>query len=174
MNHILNVEIKAISNNQDFIRNILLEKKALYKGVDHQVDTYFKVSNGRMKLRVGKIENNLIHYERENKAGPKQANVILYKSNPESTLNELLSTALGVLVIVDKEREIYFIDNVKFHIDKVKYLGSFVEIEAIDKEGNIGYERLLEQCNYYLNLFGIQKDDLVSNSYSDLILVNKN
>ena len=77
---------------------------------------------------------------------------------------------MGSLVIVDKRRKIYFIDNVKFHIDTVKGLGSFVEIEAIDKTGNIGKKKLLQQCNKYLKLLNISNKDLLSNSYSDLLM----
>ena len=76
-------------------------------------------------------------------------------------------------VVVDKKREIYFIDNVKFHVDQVEDLGTFVEIEAIDMTGEIGKEKLLEQCEYYLNLFDISKNDLVEYSYSDLLLKKK-
>ena len=81
----------------------------------------------------------------------------------------MLTDALGIFQAVDKKREIYFIENVKFHIDKVKNLGSFIEIEAIDKTGKIGKQKLLEQCNYYLKLFGVSKFDLISKSYSDLL-----
>jgi adenylate cyclase class IV len=45
-----------------------------------------------------------------------------------------------------------------------------MEIEAIDEDGNIGREKLLEQCDEYLGLFGIPQTDLVSVSYSDLLL----
>jgi adenylate cyclase, class 2 len=166
----INIEIKAKSNNQDTIREILKSKNADFKGVDHQIDTYFKVDNGRLKLRQGKIENYLIYYQRENKEGPKQSDVILFKSDPESSLKEILTKALGILVVVDKKREIYFIDNVKFHLDAVKDLGRFVEIEAIDNEGTIGKDRLLEQCQFFLDLFEISKEDLISVSYSDLLL----
>jgi len=79
---------------------------------------------------------------------------------------------LGTLAVVDKQREIYFIDNVKFHIDNVRNLGSFVEIEAIDRNGTIGIEKLTEQCNYYMNLFKIEKNDLIDISYSDMMLRN--
>ena len=74
------------------------------------------------------------------------------------------------MVVVDKSREIYFIDNVKFHIDSVKDLGTFVEIEATDADCSIGKNKLLEQCQHYLDLFKISKEDLISNSYSDLLL----
>lgn len=166
----INIEIKAKSNNQDAIREILKSKNADFKGIDHQIDTYFKVNNGRLKLREGKIENHLIHYQRENKEGPKQSDVTLFKSDPKSSLKEILTKALGILVVVDKKREIYFIDNVKFHIDIVEDLGTFVEIEAIDNDGTIGKDKLLEQCQFFLDLFKISQEDLISVSYSDLLL----
>lgn len=169
---ITNIEIKARSNKQDAIRDLLLTAGAEFRGTDHQTDTYFRVPHGRLKLREGHIENQLIHYRRANHKGPKQADVLLFPSVPGSGLKEILTAALGILVVVDKVREIYFIGNVKFHLDHVKGLGSFVEIEAIDKEGTIGRETLLEQCNHYLGLFGIIPEELVSVSYSDMLLTD--
>lgn len=166
----INIEIKARTTDLDSIREILKAKNADFIGVDHQVDTYFKVDSGRLKLREGNIENHLIYYERENTKGPKKSSVMLYKNNPDSNLKEILLKSLGVLTVVDKHREIYFIDNVKFHLDSVLGLGTFVEIEAIDKDGTIGNEKLLEQCNYYLNLLLVLKEDLLAASYSDLLL----
>lgn len=152
------------------IRKLLNSHSAIKKGTDHQIDTYFKVPKGRLKLREGNIENHLIYYERTDGDGPKQSKILLYKSKPGSSLKTILSQALSVLVLVDKIREIYFIENVKFHLDEVKDLGSFVEIEAIDYSGKIGLPKLNKQCNYYLKIFKITKKDLVSGSYSDLIL----
>jgi len=166
----LNIEIKARTTEPDKIREILKSNSADFIGVDRQVDTYFNVASGRLKLREGNIENHLIYYERENTRGPKKSSVMLYKNNPDSNLKELLTKALRVLAVVDKHREIYFIGNVKFHLDNVVGLGTFVEIEAIDKEGTLGNEKLLEQCNYYLNLLLVSKEDLLATSYSDLLL----
>lgn len=170
----LNIEIKAKSNNQDWIREVLKSHKAEFKGVDHQIDTYFKVNSGRLKLREGIIENSLVHYDREDKKGPKQSHVTFYKSADKNSLKEILTKALGVLIVIDKTREIYFIDNVKFHIDDIKDLGTFVEIEAIDFEGKLGKEKLLEQCNRFLNLFKISQANLIANSYSDMLIQKKN
>lgn len=165
-----NIEIKAKAKDQDKIREVLKSKNADFKGVDYQIDTYFKVDNGRLKLREGKIENHLIYYQRENEKGPKQSDVVLFQFDPESSLKEILINSLGVLAVVHKRREIYFIDNVKFHIDVVENLGSFVEIEAIDKDGVIGKDKLLQQCQFFLDLFKISQEDLISVSYSDLLL----
>ena len=167
---ILNIEIKAKSNNHDKVRQILQSRNAESKGTDHQIDTYFNVSHGRLKLREGNIEHNLIHYHREDKEGPKQSIVTLYQPQPDSTLKTILENSIGILTTVDKTREIFFIDNVKFHIDTVKELGTFIEIEAIDRDGSIGEETLLEQCNDYMELFEISKIDLLAQSYSDMML----
>ncbi|MCF8369670.1 MAG: class IV adenylate cyclase [Bacteroidales bacterium] len=170
----INVEIKARCTDAHKIATILHEHNAVFKGVDHQVDTYFYVPDGRLKLREGNIENALIHYNRNNDAGPKTSEVSLYKSNPGSTLKELLVKSLGVLVVVDKKRKIYFIENVKFHLDEVEGLGGFVEIEAIDAEGVLGKEKLEEQCNAYIRMLGIKEHDLVKLSYSDMLLDKNN
>ena len=99
------------------------------------------------QLREGTIENALIYYERENQAEPKQSNVIVTQTRPDSTLKALLSHALGILVVVEKQREIYFIDNVKFHIDAVNGLGHFIEIEAIGQDRRLVEKRTgLTRC----------------------------
>ena len=74
--------------------------------------------------------------------------------------------------MVDKKRKIYFINNVKFHFDTVQGLGTFVEVEAIDKDGNIGKEKLQAQCDEYAALFKIDAGDFCALSYSDMILQN--
>ncbi len=164
----LNVEIKARTKDPDRIRSVLKGLKADYKGIDHQIDTYFNVQNGRLKLREGNIENNLIFYNRSDQKGPKESNYTLFKTEPSSILKSILAGSLGIMKIVDKKREIYYIENVKFHIDKVKGLGKFFEIEAIDRTGKLGKEKLLEQCGYYLKLFEIEESDLLTGSYSDM------
>jgi len=164
------IEIKAKCAKPEAIHAYLKANGAEFKGVDHQVDTYFKVNNGRLKLREGAIENNLIQYNRPNQAGPKQSQVALYKSNPDSTLKTVLTNACGILTVVDKQRSIYFIDNVKFHVDEVQALGSFMEIEAIDTNGTRSTAELNEQCQFYLKAMDIQEADLINVSYSDLLL----
>jgi len=165
----INYEFKARCNNIETIESMLKELNPLFIGVDHQVDTYFNITNGRLKLREGTIENSLIHYHRFNNRGMKKSEVTLYQHEPDKNLKEVLTKALGIKTIVDKERKIYFVDNVKFHFDLVNELGAFVEVEAIDKEGSIGTNKLKEQCHYYIGLFGIKEDQFIAESYSDLL-----
>jgi len=165
-----NVEIKARCRCAESVRQVLRERGAVFRGVDHQVDTYFRCPNARLKLREGNIERALIFYDREDELGPKRANVVLWRLEAETDrLKSVLTAALGVRIVVEKRREIYFIDNVKFHIDSVPGLGDFVEIEAIDEDGSIGLDALQEQCESYLELFGIPEHDLLAGSYSDML-----
>lgn len=166
----LNVEIKAKCNNASSIRKYLLDNNADFKGVDEQTDTYFNVQHGRLKLREGNIENNLIFYERTNQAGPKNSHFNLVKVENAKGLKEALQKSIGIKVIVQKRREIYYIANVKFHIDEVPGLGSFVEIEAGNILADLSQQQLNEQCNFYLQEFGINEEDLIEVSYSDMLL----
>lgn len=170
---ILNIEFKAKTNDMLAIEKILQQHNPLFIGEDHQVDTYFNVADGRMKLREGNIENALIHYERENTAGSKSSQVILYQHQPDKNLKAILAKALGIKAVVDKKRKIYFIDNVKFHFDTVQNLGTFIEVEAIDKDESIGKEKLQEQCDFYAAVFGLKQEDFMAVSYSDMIMAIK-
>jgi adenylate cyclase class 2 len=165
----LNVEIKARCTDPRQIREYLLDHHARFQGTDHQRDTYFRVSSGRMKLRQGNIENALIHYDRPDRQGPKTAQVTLFPVQQSNLLRSLLEKALGIRIVVEKQREIYFIGHVKFHIDIVQGLGNFIEIEAIDSEGNIGQEQLEKDCRHYMNALGIREGDLIRHSYSDMM-----
>lgn len=168
----LNVEIKARTSHPEFIRTYLKNNNAEFKGTDLQVDTYFNVALGRLKLREGNIENNLIYYERQNIPGSKESNFQLVQIPDSHNLKEILTKFLGVKVVIKKRREIYFIRNIKFHIDEVEGLGHFVEIEASNLYADISKEELQNQCDYYRIEFEIQEQDLVSVSYSDMLQVS--
>jgi adenylate cyclase, class 2 len=166
----LNVEIKARCHNPEMVRQLLLANQADFKGTDEQEDTYFNVPEGRLKLRIGPIEKSLIYYNRANISGPKNSEITMMKTNEGEAIKAVLTNALGVKVTVKKSRQIYFINNVKFHIDDVPSLGSFVEIEAIDMDGSIGAATLKMQCENYMQLLGIADADLIHLSYSDMLL----
>ena len=166
---ILNFEFKAKTTELDNLEKKFLQLDPKYIGEDNQTDTYFNVAKGRLKLREGNIENSLIWYERENTAGAKQSDVLLYHHDPDKTLKDILIKLHGIKVIVEKKRRIYFINNVKFHFDTIAELGTFIEVEAIDKDGNLGIEKLKEQADKYAKFFEIQKGDFMAISYSDML-----
>jgi len=161
------IEFKSRCAEHAPIRKQLRRKSARFVGTDHQIDTYFRVPSGRLKLREGDIENSLIFYAREERAGTKQSNVTLTSVPPHTDLKAVLTKALGVIVAVDKKREIYFVGNVKIHLDEVAGLGQFIEVEAIGSAEE--RDALQKQCDAFLRDFGIKPEDLVAGSYSDLL-----
>jgi predicted adenylyl cyclase CyaB len=166
------IEIKARCSNPSKVRQLLLQQPNIqFIGVDAQMDTYFKIPSGRLKLREGNIENSLIYYDRENKKDAKKSDVTLYKPTEVASLKAVLLAALPTLIVVEKKREIYFIDHIKFHIDTLSALGSFIEIEVIDANDAMDISEMKEQCQWYMELLDIQKEDLMENSYSDMLQI---
>jgi len=172
--NIKNFEFKAKVDELEKYENKILTLNPEFEGVKHQIDTYFNTELGRLKLRESNDENSLINYDRENISGSKESQIILYQHKPNVALKNILTRQLGVKIIVDKKRRIYFIDNVKFHFDNVDGLGTFIEVEAIDRNEEFTTEELKEQCNKYFNFFQLTKSNLVDKSYSDLIIELKN
>jgi predicted adenylyl cyclase CyaB len=166
---IRNYEFKARVDDLQEYEKMLLTLNPEFRGTDHQADTYFNVKRGRLKLREGNIENALINYNRDDIAGSKSSDVILYRHAPDAALKEILVKQFGIRVVVSKIRRIYFIGNVKFHFDSVEGLGTFIEVEAIDDKDEFTTDQLKAQCDHYLHFFGVKKDQLVDRSYSDMV-----
>ena len=164
------VELKAKIDNIDKVREKILKLNAEFIGKFHQIDTYFNVPKGRLKLRKveGKPYAQLIYYERENIAAPKKSEVfILEISNPEE-FKEKTEKILGVKSVVDKVREVYVYRETKIHLDSVKGLGCFIEFEKETLESEIEETRsFLEKLMKKLE---IRWENLIESSYGELIL----
>lgn len=169
-----NIEIKAKGFDNDLIRKALIKQNAKFIGKDFQIDTYFKVKEGRLKIREGNIENYLIYYLRNENSDIKKSTVIREDLNKLTSIFNVFISNLEILGIVKKVREIYFIENVKIHLDKIENLGEFIEIEAKNETGNYTKDYLDKQCHEYMKIFNIQKTDIINNSYIDLVLSKNN
>lgn len=166
-----NIEIKASYKNFDNARKICESMNAVYVGIDYQVDTYFKVPEGRLKLRESNLGGaQLIPYIRPNLSGPKKSDYETIKVDNPLHLKKLFHQMLGIDIVVTKKREIYLIENVRVHLDEVEGLGSFFEFEAVYKN-DTDNERDVEQSKIEKLMleFGIQVDSLQTESYLQLL-----
>ncbi len=167
----INIEFKARMRDEKRVRAALESLRPRVAGTDHQLDTYFNTPSGRLKLRQGNIENALIFYQRQNTTRVRPSKVLLCEfSDPAQarTLKKVLASALGVTAVVDKVREIYFVDNVKIHLDRVRGLGKFLEVEAFVQKGSLRHGR--RQAEQMKEMFGVLPEDVLPHSYSDMIL----
>jgi predicted adenylyl cyclase CyaB len=164
-----NIEIKARARDFSGIR---ARAEALADGpvqVISQEDTFFSVSQGRLKLRVRLTDPaQLIYYERPDQDGPKRSDYQIFETGDPENLKLTLSRALGIRGVVRKTRYLYLIDQTRVHLDDVQDLGQFMELEVVlrpgqaDAEGQAIAEDLMSKL-------GVGPSDLLEGAYMDLL-----
>jgi len=133
-----------------------------------QRDTFFRVNNGKLKVREENGAAVLVYYHRD-QSGPLMLSnyEIVPVGDSEKTL-KMLSEALGTLAIVDKVRALMTRDNVRLHLDRVATLGNFGEIEAVITDGD-DPERSRGAVDDLLATLGVASSDLIAVSYFELL-----
>lgn len=164
-----NIEIKLRVADLEEVRRRALAAGARAEGSSRQIDTYFRVSHGRLKLRQVDDQSGgtLIFYERPDLAGSRTSRYRLLDIDDADSLGELLSSALAVDAIVDKLRELLMLGHTRIHLDRVESLGSFVELETVITD------QLLEEAEReheeVKDILGLDRFEVVPGSYRDLI-----
>lgn len=168
-----NIEFKAKVNDLNFFEDKLRAVHATFLGTHAQKDTYFNTTIGRLKLREYDGYSALIYYNRDETKRNKLSEVMYYKHETNMALLEILKLQMGVKVCVEKVRKLYKVDNVSIHLDTVKGLGTYIEVEACNDGGKYSDEQLEERCTFYYDFFALEAADLIAPSYSDLILASQ-
>lgn len=169
MPEIHNIELKARLGNHETAVKIIEGTGAVLTGELIQNDYYFNCNNGRLKLRIpDSPPDELIFYNRENKKGSRASKGLRIDVDGASLL-PILDQALGISVVVRKKRILFLYRNLRIHIDEVADLGCFVEMEAVISPGDDERESLL-LVEKFSKILGIEDDDLIEYSYSDLLL----
>lgn len=134
-----------------------------------QVDTFFRVPRGRLKLRVlDPQRGELIGYSRPDREGPKLSTYHRLPTGTPGRLLELMSRALGVRGVVEKSREVLLLGRTRIHLDEVRGLGSFLELEVI-LDRTFSPERGEALARDLLGKLGVPREALVSGAYIDLL-----
>jgi adenylate cyclase class IV len=177
-----NLEIKArLCDPASAVRRAV-DLEPLPHSVERQVDTYFTVPRGRLKLRrrwtaaeprVGAVPDReqsceLIAYGRPNTVGARRSDYVLLPLPPESRVEDVLELATGLDARVEKVRTVFLHDDVRIHVDEVAGLGSFLELEAILDE-TCGEAQAKEKIERLRRHLGIEDGDLVAGSYRELV-----
>jgi predicted adenylyl cyclase CyaB len=132
-----------------------------------QRDTYFRVQEGRLKLReLGEGVAELISYQRGNTRGARWSTYQRYPVHDADTLRGMLGRTLGVLLEIRKVRRLYVLDNARIHIDEVEGLGAFVEFEIVGEE-TTDTGRFMQTLR---RGFGFAENDGIAGSYADLMM----
>ena len=168
-----NIEVKARAKDWAGQRTRAEELTGVSAVLIDQVDTFFKVPAGRLKLRqMGPDSGELIFYQRPDEPGPKRSDYSVVPTDRPEALRETLAQALGVYGEVKKRRWLYvskaFGGYTRIHFDEVKGLGQHIELEVILQEGQQPEdgERIAEEFRAALD---IREDDLIDCAYLDLL-----
>ena len=167
----LNIELKARCQDLGGLREACRSLGAESQEPDRQLDTYFGVSHGRLKLRESLLSGaEVIFYERADIAGARESHYETCAVEEAEGLKAILKKALGVRAVVAKRREIFVIGSVRIHLDKVQGLGTFVELEGI-VEDPAGLMEIDNEVRGLQRALGIDDQSLIKESYSDLIAI---
>ena len=168
-----NVEIKARVRDLTHLKSRVSEITDTPGELIPQVDVFFSVPQGRLKLRrIGPYRGELIYYERVNLLGPKESNYYLVEVGDPDSLEDVLSKCLGIRGVVRKKRWLYMVGETRVHLDEVEDLGSFMELEVVlspgqtIQEGGAIARQLMERL-------GIEPGDLVEGAYIDLMRLDR-
>ena len=162
-----NLELKARIDSIDACKRRAADGGAAEDGVMNQVDTYFTTSSGRLKLRIidGR-QAELIGYTRDELSDERSSTYEKTLVPDPGTLRGILERTLGVRVVVNKHRDLYWYKSSRIHIDNVENLGTFIEFEVPTERG-VDADEVMQELR---TMFDIRAEDIVRVSYADLLL----
>lgn len=142
-----------------------------------QSDQYFNCEKGRLKLRIenrnDKITSEGIYYLRSNTFDSKESVYELYNiENPEMFM-KVFGNGLTTELEIIKTRKLFLYKNARIHVDNVKELGNFLEIEVVikteeeDKNSDLIMKEVIDICN-------INNYEKVDCGYRELLIKHNN
>lgn len=171
-----NVEAKFQVLSHELVRARAAETAQTGPIILNQVDYFFPVPQGRLKLRIQESnaaanapQSELISYERTDNAEARLSDYQRFITADPEGLRAILARSLGEGPVVRKRRELYLIEQTRVHLDTVEGLGCFVEIEVVlaeHDEEEMGMAVFAE----HIRLLGLESAPIVEVAYADLLV----
>jgi len=164
-----NIEIKAVVDEPAALGERVAAIATDGPYVIEQHDTFFRCSNGRLKLRrFGDGSGELIFYRRADSTGPAFCQYERTAAADPDGLLRVLQQANGVRGEVIKTRTLYLAGRTRIHMDAVEGLGDFMELEVVLGEGESTVQGELD-AERLMAALGVTQSDLIERAYIDLI-----
>jgi len=165
-----NIEYKVRVDGFENIHKRLIDCGAKKQGTLIQVDTYFTVQSGSLKLReIDEQTCELIYYQRSDIG---DSRLSLYEIVPlgcdaAQKMRAILATSVGTRTVVKKDRELWLHENTRIHLDQVEGLGTYIELETVVGDRTEDEARA-EHCTV-LQALDLQQYEKCPFSYGDLL-----
>jgi predicted adenylyl cyclase CyaB len=164
-----NIEIKACVGDFERLQRLAAQLSDTPCQTIPQEDTFFNCSYGRLKLReLDPHRGQLIYYQRQDVTGPKHSEYKIFNTENPSGLKLILAEAFGIRGVISKVRYLYLVGQTRIHLDDVKGLGKFMELEVVLQPGQTDAEGQAVAQNL-MTVLGISDKDLIDFAYIDLI-----
>ena len=138
------------------------------RAILNQRDTFFRVANGKLKLREDNGGAVLIFYRRSESGSLMISDYEIVPVADPMRMFRMLDDALGTLAVVEKVRTLMTRDNVRLHLDRVARLGEFGEIEAVIAAGDDA-EQSRGAVDEILAALKVAPADLIDVSYFEML-----
>jgi len=164
-----NIEIKTPLTGRAQTEEKLLSIGANLEWTRKQVDTFFNAPSGWLKLReAAGCPAELISYRRSvGDSGPRESDYDILRLEEARELSSVLEHSLGILGIVEKQRALWLYRNTRVHLDRVKGLGDFLELETVLAEIDAGEGTA--ESEEVISLLELNKELFISVPYLELL-----
>lgn len=163
----LEVKIKFASFNE--IKNKLEIIGAKFISTLNQKDIYYKNSKGLLKLRIENGKETLIQYNRNENSPNRWSNYSLLEFN-QGNAEKFFKKVFEAETVVEKRRLLYMYKNTRVHLDKIKHLGNFLELETLVINGQNDAKK---RFNEIVSLLKLDLNQQIKKSNRDLMLEKK-
>jgi predicted adenylyl cyclase CyaB len=164
-----NIEIKAHARDFEAVRARAEELSDSSVEVIPQVDIFFNVSQGRLKLRIlAPDHGQLIYYTRPDQEGPKRSEYHIAETADPENLKRVFELSYGIRGVVKKTRHLYLVGQTRIHLDDVEKLGQFMELEVVMGDGQ-GDAEGREIAEGLMASLGVERSDLLQGAYMDIL-----
>lgn len=111
------IELKARDRDRVRLLATCHELSAEPQGALSQLDTYFQVPHGRLKLREEEgVRPHLIAYERPDRVEERESRYRIVEVDEPEMLKTVLGGALGVRAVVANERRLFLWEGVRIDL----------------------------------------------------------
>ncbi|MCE1188967.1 MAG: class IV adenylate cyclase [Ignavibacteria bacterium] len=162
----VNLEIKVLYPRLQRIYARLKKLQAVKTAILIQKDVYFTAQQGLLKLRIVNDHQEMIHYQRPENSAKRWSEYYVLPIIDKSS-EKFFRGIFPVETVVQKRRVLYMYKNTRIHLDTVKGLGTFIELESVVKGSRKQAEKEFATVK---SMLGLDDEVELRTSYRDLML----
>ena len=163
-----NIEIKTVVRDAGELARRVEAMEAPLVWAHLQKDTFFRVPRGYLKLRQVEGEPaELIAYLRESGSEPRASDYDIAVVEDGESLLRALTRSLGLRGVVEKRRRLHRWRHTRIHLDAVRGLGDFLELETV--VDGITTDEARQEADEAIARLDLDRADFLDRPYLELL-----